>query len=100
MLTVADNLKTRMKKKKNQDSEEDSDSPSKNKSSESPSKLGNIIKPKVSILKITHFQTKAKKPTVKGTGENFSGLSQDFASFDLLWFDLVTKCRDLVAEIT
>ena len=27
-------------------------------------------------------------------------LSQDFASFDILWFDLVTKTRQLVTELT
>ena len=32
-------------------------------------------------------------------GEFSGGLSQDFASFDILWFDITTKSRALVGEL-
>ena len=30
---------------------------------------------------------------------DFKGLSQEYPSFELLWFDIMTKCRHLIQEI-
>ena len=39
-----------------------------------------------------------KKPKVVGDGFQ-GGLSKDFESFDILWFDIATKTRQLVSEL-
>jgi len=39
-----------------------------------------------------------KKPKVVGDGFQ-GGLSKDFESFDILWFDIATKSRQLVSEL-
>ena len=43
-----------------------------------------------------NFQAQPPKKPKKEAG----ALSQDFASFDILWFDLVTKTRSLVSDLT
>lgn len=41
-----------------------------------------------------------KPPKPKAKGDGFSGgLSKDFESFDILWFDISTKVRQLVIEL-
>lgn len=46
---------------------------------------------------MTKDKNKIKRPKAK---EFTGGLSQDFQSFDILWFDLSTKTRALVGELT
>jgi len=42
---------------------------------------------------------KIRRPKEKGADGFSGGLSQDFQSFDILWFDLTTKTRALVSEL-
>lgn len=43
-------------------------------------------------------RARKKKPGMSGRGGG-GALSQDFSSFDILWFDIETKMRDLIQDL-
>ena len=89
------NLKSRGQLKKNTTKgDEDSDETEKARVNDEPQS------PSKNKATTNASATQAKPPRKKKRIPEATGaLSQDFASFDILWFDLTTKTRALVTEL-